>query len=110
MSNKVNSYFSTRRDEWKKKSGKDSSWSVFKIMAEFVEGFEKMAEIGPCVSIFGSARTQPGTPYYRLSTEIASKLTKAGFGVITGGGPGVMEAGNKGLFQPFFQTLQQIQP
>ena len=48
MSNKVNSYFSTRRDEWKKKSGKDSSWSVFKIMAEFVEGFEKMAEIGPC--------------------------------------------------------------
>lgn len=65
-------------------------------MAEFVEGFEKMQEIGPCVSIFGSARTQPGTKYYELSTEIASKLSTTGFGVITGGGPGIMEAGNKG--------------
>lgn len=65
-------------------------------MAEFVEGFEKMQEIGPCVSIFGSARTQPGTKYYELSTEIASKLSSTGFGVITGGGPGIMEAGNKG--------------
>lgn len=65
-------------------------------MAEFVEGFEKMQEIGPCVSIFGSARTKPGTKYYELSTEIASKLSSTGFGVITGGGPGIMEAGNKG--------------
>lgn len=65
-------------------------------MAEFVEGFEKMQEIGPCVSIFGSARTKPGSKYYELSTEIASKLSSTGFGVITGGGPGIMEAGNKG--------------
>ncbi|MEM8898214.1 MAG: TIGR00730 family Rossman fold protein [Bacteroidota bacterium] len=90
------SYFASRRDEWKKKNPRDSSWSVFKIMAEFVEGYEKMGEIGPCVSIFGSARTKPGTHYYELATEIAAKLTKEGFGIITGGGPGIMEAGNKG--------------
>jgi uncharacterized protein (TIGR00730 family) len=75
------------------------SWATFKIMAEFVEGFEKMSKIGPCVSIFGSARTQPENPYYILAEEIASKLVKAGFGVITGGGPGIMEAGNKGAFE-----------
>jgi len=68
-------------------------------MSEFVEGFEKMAEIGPCVSIFGSARTKPGTEYYELATETAAKLTEAGFGVITGGGPGIMEAGNKGAYE-----------
>ena len=89
------SYFSDRRDEWKKRSGRDS-WVVFKIMAEFVDGFEKLAEIGPCVSIFGSARTKPGTPYYELGVETAAKLSQAGFGIITGGGPGIMEAGNKG--------------
>lgn len=72
------------------------SWSVFKIMAEFVEGFEKMARIGPCVAIFGSARTNPKHDYYRLTEEIAYLLTKKGFGIITGGGPGIMEAGNKG--------------
>jgi uncharacterized protein (TIGR00730 family) len=65
-------------------------------MAEFVEGFEKMAKIGPCVSIFGSARTKPGTKYYTLAEEIAFNLTQRGYGVITGGGPGIMEAGNKG--------------
>jgi uncharacterized protein (TIGR00730 family) len=75
------------------------SWATFKIMAEFVEGFEKMSKIGPCVSIFGSARTQPGTRYYLLAEEIARKLVHAGFGVITGGGPGIMEAGNKGAFE-----------
>lgn len=72
------------------------SWSVFKIMAEFVEGYEKLAKIGPCVAIFGSARTKPKHPYYRLTEEIAYLLTKKGFGIITGGGPGIMEAGNKG--------------
>lgn len=72
------------------------SWKIFKIMSEFVEGFEKLARIGPCVSIFGSARTEPGSKYYKLAEEIAFKLTQQGYGVITGGGPGIMEAGNLG--------------
>ncbi len=72
------------------------SWEVFKIMAEFVEGFEKLGRIGPCVSIFGSARTHPSDRYYKLAEEIAYLLTKKGFGVISGGGPGIMEAANKG--------------
>jgi len=73
-----------------------NSWQIFKIMAEFVEGFEKLAKIGPCVSIFGSARTKPDHEYYLLGEEIAQKLTRKGYGVITGGGLGIMEAGNKG--------------
>lgn len=73
-----------------------SSWQVFKIMAEFVEGFEKMAKIGPCISIFGSARTQLGHKYYEMTVEVARRLAEEGFGIITGGGPGIMEAGNKG--------------
>lgn len=73
-----------------------SSWRMFKIMAEFVEGFESMDRIGPCVSIYGSARTKPDNRYYKLTEEIAGKLTHEGFGIITGGGPGIMEAGNKG--------------
>lgn len=72
------------------------SWQIFKIMSEFVEGFEKMAKIGPCVSIFGSARTKPANKYYKLAEEIAFKLTRFGYGVISGGGPGIMEAANKG--------------
>lgn len=72
------------------------SWQIFKIMAEFVEGFEKMGSIGPCVSIFGSARTKVDNEYYILAEEIAYQLTQNGYGVITGGGPGIMEAGNKG--------------
>jgi uncharacterized protein (TIGR00730 family) len=72
------------------------SWQIFKVMAEFVEGFEKMASIGPCVSIFGSARTVSDNKYYILAEEIAFKLTHSGYGVITGGGPGIMEAANKG--------------
>jgi len=72
------------------------SWATFKIMAEFVGGFEKMSRIGPCVSIFGSARTKSDNKYYLLAEQIAAKLVNAGFGVITGGGPGIMEAGNKG--------------
>jgi uncharacterized protein (TIGR00730 family) len=75
------------------------SWATFKIMAEFVEGFEKMSRIGPCVSVFGSARTKNDHPYYLLAEEIGQKLVKAGFGVITGGGPGIMEAGNKGAYE-----------
>ncbi|MCS7018509.1 MAG: TIGR00730 family Rossman fold protein [Cytophagales bacterium] len=73
-----------------------NSWMIFKIMAEFVEGLEKMAKIGPCVSIFGSARTKPDNPYYQLAEEIAAKLVRKGYGIITGGGPGIMEAANKG--------------
>jgi uncharacterized protein (TIGR00730 family) len=73
-----------------------SSWQIFKIIAEFVEGFEKLSRIGPCVSIFGSARTASTHPYYLLAEEIGKKLTEKGYGVITGGGPGIMEAGNKG--------------
>jgi uncharacterized protein (TIGR00730 family) len=72
------------------------SWSIFKILAEFVEGFEKLSRIGPCVSIFGSARTPPGSKYFVLAEEIAFKLTQFGYGVITGGGPGIMEAANMG--------------
>ncbi len=72
------------------------SWAVFKIMGEFVEGYEKLAKIGPCVSIFGSARTTHDNPYYSLAERIAKRITDLGFGVITGGGPGIMEAANKG--------------
>ncbi len=72
------------------------SWSIFKIMSEFVEGYEKMAKMGPCVSLFGSARKQRDQRHYKLAEEIAHRLTQQGFGVITGGGPGIMEAGNKG--------------
>jgi uncharacterized protein (TIGR00730 family) len=81
--------------DWSEIKSKDS-WQIFKIMAEFVEGFETLARIGPCVSIFGSARTKPDHPYYELAEEIAFKLAISGFGIITGGGPGIMEAGNKG--------------
>ncbi len=72
------------------------SWVIFKVMAEMVEGFEKLAKIGPCVSIFGSARTKDNNPFYKMAEEIAAKLVRHGYGVITGGGPGIMEAGNKG--------------
>ncbi len=72
------------------------SWVIFKVMAEMVEGFEKLAKIGPCVSIFGSARTKAEDPYYKMAEEIAAKLVRHGYGVVTGGGPGIMEAGNKG--------------
>jgi len=74
----------------------NDSWAIFKIMSEFVEGYDRMARIGPCISIFGSARTKPDNKYYQLAVEVAHKLTKAGYGIITGGGPGIMEAGNKG--------------
>ncbi len=97
-----------------------NSWHIFKIMSEFVEGFEKMSRIGPCVSIFGSARTKPENKYYKLAEEIAFKLVKEGYGIITGGGPGIMEAANKGardgrgksvglnIVLPFEQTNNQF--
>ena len=81
--------------EWNEIQASDS-WRIFKILAEFVEGFEKLARIGPCVSIFGSARTTPDNPYFKLADEIAYLLTQHGYGVITGGGPGIMEAANMG--------------
>lgn len=74
----------------------NDAWSIFKIMGEVVSGYEHFAQIGPCVSIFGSARTTPDNPYYKMATETAYLLTQKGFGIITGGGPGVMEAANKG--------------
>ena len=74
----------------------NDSWSVFKIMGEFVDGFEKLSQIGPCISIFGSARANTDDKHYKLATEIAQKIVELGFGVITGGGPGIMEAANKG--------------
>jgi len=78
---------------------RSSSWKIFKIMSEFVQGFEHLENIGPCVTVFGSARTKPDNKYYRLATEIAKKLTDKGFGIITGGGPGIMEAANKGAYE-----------
>jgi len=74
----------------------NDSWAIFKIMGEFVSGFEKMSKIGPCVTIFGSARTKPDNTYYILAEKIAKRIVESGYGVITGGGPGIMEAGNKG--------------
>lgn len=84
-----------KKRNWRESKFSDS-WSVFKIMSEFVEGFESMRRLGPCVSVFGSARTSPENPYYKIAVEVGRLLTDAGFGVITGGGPGIMEAGNKG--------------
>ena len=86
---------SFRQKTWDETVTKDS-WMVFKVMAEFVDGYEKLAKIGPCVSIFGSARLKPEDKYYNVAVDIAKKITEIGFGVITGGGPGIMEAGNRG--------------
>lgn len=72
------------------------SWRVFRIISEFVDGFETMTNLGPSVSIFGSARIKEGDPYYELATEVAKRIALKGFAVITGGGPGIMEAANKG--------------
>ncbi len=77
----------------------ENSWTMFKVLSEFVEGFEKLNQIGPCVSVFGSARSKPGSKYYELACEVAFKLCEEGYGVITGGGPGIMEAGNKGAYK-----------
>ena len=90
---KIRKAFSDK--DWQEIKAHDT-WQIFKVMAEFVDGFDKLSKIGPCVSIFGSARTLPSHPFYRLAEEIAFKLTKEGYGIITGGGPGIMEAANKG--------------
>jgi len=91
--NKIKQAFKDK--DWNEIKSSDS-WVIFKVMSEFVEGFEKLAKIGPCVTIFGSARTKPNNIYYQKAQEIASGLVREGYGVITGGGPGIMEAGNKG--------------
>ena len=93
---KITEKFTQR--EWHEIKSNDS-WAIFKIMSEMVEGFQKMARIGPCVSIFGSARTQSDHPYYKMAEELAYQLTQNGYGVITGGGLGIMEAANKGAFR-----------
>ncbi len=90
---RVKSHFQEKT--WDETITKDS-WMVFKIMSELVDGYEKLAKIGPCVSIFGSARLKEGDEYYETAVEIAEKITQIGFGIITGGGPGIMEAGNRG--------------
>lgn len=77
----------------------ENSWTLFKVISEFVDGFETLNRIGPCVSIFGSARTKPGSKYYESAVQIARRLTEEGYGIITGGGPGIMEAGNKGAYE-----------
>jgi len=88
------------REKFKQKTWNEiktnDSWAIFKIMAEFVEGFERLGKIGPCVSVFGSARTKSDHKYYKLAENIAFELTQNGYGVVTGGGPGIMEAGNRG--------------
>ncbi|MES2587563.1 MAG: TIGR00730 family Rossman fold protein [Bacteroidota bacterium] len=83
------------RKDWTEIKTNDS-WAIFKIMSEFVEGYERLSKIGPCVSVFGSARTKPDNKYFQLAVEVGEKLANAGYGVITGGGPGIMEAGNMG--------------
>ena len=85
----------SRHKNWNEIKTNDS-WAIFKIMGEFVEGYEKLSRIGPCVSIFGSARTKEDQEYYQLAVRIAQKITENGYGIITGGGPGIMEAGNRG--------------
>ena len=83
--------------QWNKIKG-ENAWTMFKVIAEMVDGFEKLNSLDPCVSIFGSARTTPDHEYYKKAVEIAKRLTEEGYGVITGGGPGIMEAGNKGAY------------
>ncbi|MGB1374415.1 MAG: TIGR00730 family Rossman fold protein [Rhodothermales bacterium] len=85
-------------DVWQDARIKDL-WRVFRVMGEFVDGFETLSEVGPCVSVFGSARTKPGDPYYEMGVEVSKCLVKQGFGVISGGGPGIMEAANKGAHE-----------
>jgi uncharacterized protein (TIGR00730 family) len=86
-----------KQKQWSKKPG-DNAWTMFKVIAEVVDGFEILNNVGPCISIFGSARTKPNTFYYELATKVAARLVDEGYGIITGGGPGVMEAGNKGAW------------
>lgn len=84
-------------DQFESESSR-SLWSIFKIMGEFVDGYETLLKVGPCISIFGSARVKPGSKYYELAVKAATAISENGFGIITGGGPGIMEAANKGAF------------
>ena len=84
-----------RNKKWNETKTNDS-WSIFKIMGEFVEGYEKLSAIGPCISIFGSARTNSNHKYYKLTEDISKAIVERGYGIISGGGPGIMEAANKG--------------
>lgn len=77
----------------------EETWRIFRIMAEFVEGFEMLSQVGQAVSVFGSARTDPLDPHYALAEQVGARLVERGFAVITGGGPGIMEAANKGAFE-----------
>lgn len=79
--------------------GNRELWSIFKVMGEFVDGYDSLLKIGPCISIFGSARLRPGNSYYEMAVRAAHSIAENGFGVITGGGPGIMEAGNKGAYE-----------
>ena len=83
------------RKDWNDIKSNDS-WSIFKIMSEFVEAYDRMSKIGPCISIFGSARTKENNPYFGIGEDLAFKLASLGYGIISGGGPGIMEAANKG--------------
>lgn len=97
--NGVDQSMSTRRTkEWNSvhEMKASNSWTVFKVIAEFVDGYERLNKIDPCVSIFGSARTKPENPHYQLAQRVAGLLVEEGYGIITGGGPGIMEAANKG--------------
>ncbi len=80
-------------------ASQEDLWRVFRIMAEFVEGFETMGKIKPSIAIFGSARTKPSNKYYKMTVRVAKELSKKGFGIITGGGPGIMEAANRGAHE-----------
>jgi uncharacterized protein (TIGR00730 family) len=84
-----------KNKKWTAHNG-DSAWRMFKIISEFADGFDRMEKQGPCISIFGSARTKESNPYYALTVKVSEKLVKEGYGIITGGGPGIMEAGNRG--------------
>lgn len=92
----MNATIKTLQTQHWNESSTQSTWQILKIISEFVTGFESLSNVGPCVSIFGSARTNADNPYYELTVEIARRLADEGFGIITGGGPGIMEAGNKG--------------
>ncbi len=84
--------------QWSQLKG-ENSWMMFKVISEFVDGFETMNSLGPCISIFGSARVSEGHPHYELARRISARLTEEGFGIITGGGPGIMEAANRGAYE-----------
>lgn len=94
----MNTIAAKSQRQWEAIKG-ENSWTMFKVLSEFVEGFETMDKVGPSVTVFGSARTQVGNQYYELGKTIANRLVEAGFGIITGGGPGIMEAANKGAFE-----------